>query len=105
MLKKITSVQEFEQAINQPVVLMEFFQPWCHFCQAFQPTLEQFGEMGIVPSYQTSGEEFPQIFEAYNIESYPTLIMFRSGKPVLKEEGGMTIDQLQNFVAQAETVE
>lgn len=103
MLHEITSVENFEEAIQGSKVLMEFFQPWCHFCQGFQPTIEEYANLSSsIPTYQVSGEKFPQIFDAFGVDSFPTLMVFEYGKPVLKESGGMELGQLQEFVAQAE---
>lgn len=50
---------------------------------------------------QVSGEEFPQIFDAYDVDSYPTLIVFRGGQPFAKHAGSMPMEELQNWVEEA----
>ncbi len=50
---------------------------------------------------QVSGEEFPQIFDAYGVDSYPTLIVFRGGQPFAKHAGSMPMEELKNWVEEA----
>lgn len=102
MLRQASSVNDFENFINEnSQCLVEFFQPWCPYCKAFYPTLEEYaGQPGSIAAMQVSGEEFPQIFEAYGIESYPTLMVFKDGNPVFKEEGGLEMDQLKEFISE-----
>lgn len=102
MLKQTQSVNDFETTIKtESPVLVEFFQPWCPYCKAFFPTLKAYSEeAGSLPVIQVSGEEFPQIFEAYGIQSYPTLMVFKDGQPVFKEEGGLEMPALKEFIAE-----
>lgn len=102
MLHPVTSVEDFQKSVaDNKEWLVEFFQPWCPYCKAFFPTLKAYSEeAGTLPVIQVSGEEFPQIFEAFGIESYPTLMVFKNGQPVLREEGGLEMDELKQFVAQ-----
>lgn len=102
MMNEIKSVEQFEEAVNgYSPLLVEFFQPWCQYCKAFRPTLEEFAQEGTIPVIQVSGEEFPQIFDAYGIDSYPTLIVFRGGQPFEKHAGLMDLNDLQQFVNEA----
>ena len=97
MLTQIESTEQFESAVNgYSPLLVEFFQPWCKYCQAFFPTLEEFAAQGTIPVIQVSGEEFPQIFDAYGVDSYPTLIVFRGGQPFAKHAGSMPMEELKN---------
>ncbi len=102
MLHEVTSVNDFETLIQEnPSCLVEFFQPWCPYCKAFFPTLQAYSEEeGSLPVIQVSGEAFPQIFEAYGIQSYPTLMVFKNGTPVFKEEGGLEMGELKEFIAE-----
>lgn len=102
MLHEVTSVNDFETLTKEyPQCLVEFFQPWCPYCKAFFPTLKAYSEeAGTLPVIQVSGESFPQIFEAYGIQSYPTLMVFKNGQPVFKEEGGLEMPALKEFVAE-----
>lgn len=101
MLKQAQSVSDFEQTIQtQSPLLVEFFQPWCPYCKAFFPTLEAYASRpDSIEVMQVNGEELPQVFEAYGIESYPTVMVFVQGQPVLKEEGGMEMARLEQFIA------
>lgn len=102
MLTQIESTEQFESAVNgYSPLLVEFFQPWCKYCQAFFPTLEEFAAQGTIPVIQVSGGEFPQIFDAYGVDSYPTLIVFRGGQPFAKHAGSMPMEELKNWVEEA----
>ena len=102
MLTQIESTEQFESAVNgYSPLLVEFFQPWCKYCQAFFPPLEEFAAQGTIPVIQVSGAEFPQIFDAYGVDSYPTLIVFRGGQPFAKHAGSMPMEELKNWVEEA----
>lgn len=100
MLHPVASIEDFESSVGEyEACVVEFFQPWCPYCKAFFPTLQAYSEQaGSLPVIQVNGEDFPQIFEAYNIQSYPTVMVFKNGQPVLKEEGGMEMDELKAFI-------
>lgn len=102
-MKQAQSVSDFEQTIQSgSPVLVEFYQPWCPCCKAFFPTLEAYAQNpGSVEVMQVNGEEFPQIFEAAGIEGCPTVMVFVNGQPVSKEEGSMTIAELEQFLSEA----
>lgn len=102
MLTQIESTEQFESTLNgYSPLLVEFFQPWCKYCQAFFPTLKEFAAQETIPVIQVSGEEFPQIFDAYGVDTFPTLIVFRGGQPFAKHVGSMPMLELQNWVNEA----
>lgn len=55
MLTQIESTEQFESALNgYSPLLVEFFQPWCKYCQAFFPTLKEFAAQETIPVIQVS---------------------------------------------------
>jgi thioredoxin 1 len=62
-------------------VIVDFAAPWCQPCKALSKILakieEEIGEKAIV--IRIDVDIYPQIADAYNIKSLPTLLFFKSG--------------------------
>eukprot|EP01084_Bolivina_argentea_P118504 210248_1 len=82
----------FEQTIqSNDKVLVEFFAPWCGYCQQFAPEYEsaasmlsndvsiqdEIGEI-ILCKLDATDDKNKLIIEEYNIEGYPTLKYFKN---------------------------
>ena len=76
----------FASLTAQGVVLVEFGAPWCGFCKEQEPILEkvavQLGDTAKVVHVNT--DVSPRTAEKFGIETLPTIIIFKNGKPVLK---------------------
>lgn len=71
---------------------MEFYAPWCPFCQRLEPTWNELPnrlkEKGVdtkiarmnVDTYTDYGERF-------GVTGFPTLMLFRDGRPVGQKTG------------------
>ncbi|PCI76396.1 thioredoxin [Candidatus Aerophobetes bacterium] len=74
----------FEQTIENGVVLVDFFAHWCGPCKALTPVLEEMaGEMsGKVTFAKLDIDEGGASASKYQVTSVPTLILFKEGKEV-----------------------
>lgn len=106
MLLEVSSPENFNQIINDnPKVCMEFFAPWCPHCQHFFPTVEAFAKQqeGKVVVAQTSLDKFPQLFEQYGVNDFPCVIYFQDGQPIARTLGDQSLQDLDAFLANAES--
>mgnify|MGYP001806832600 FL=1 len=85
-------------------VLVDFYATWCGPCQMMAPILEQVGshlrqQLQVV---KIDTDKYPAIATYYQIQSLPTLVLFKQGQPVHRIEGvqqaAQLIQQLQVFV-------
>ncbi|AIF82954.1 thioredoxin [Candidatus Nitrososphaera evergladensis SR1] len=73
----------FEQALQKyPLLIVDFFAPWCGSCRMLVPTIEQMAsEMaGKTVFGRLNVDENPRITSLFEVQSVPTVIIFRNGE-------------------------
>ncbi len=70
-------------------VLVDFYAPWCGPCKMLAPLLEQFAAdfTGKVKFAKLNIDDAAALGGEYEINSVPTMMMFRDGEPVDQVEG------------------
>ena len=78
------NAKTFDEAIKQPLALVDFWASWCGPCRMLAPTIEQLAEeyKGKVFVAKVDIDANPELAEKYGIMSIPSLIIFQDGKPV-----------------------
>lgn len=88
MVKHISESDFFKETNLEGVVLVDFFATWCPPCKMLLPILEDISnsrkKYKIV---KINIDENPNIVNRYKIQSVPTLVVFKDGKPVEKSVG------------------
>lgn len=74
----------FDTEIESGVVLVDFWAEWCPPCKIQGPIVEEVAravqEKASVAKLDI--DEAPEIAQRFKIESIPTLVVFKDGKPV-----------------------
>ena len=90
MITEITQ-QNFEtEVLNASVpVLVDFWASWCGPCRMLSPVVDELAEQydGKVKFGKVNVDEQPRLAMNYSVQSIPTLLLFKDGRPVNKSVG------------------
>lgn len=91
-MAEITVTEEnFESAVlNAPLpVLLDFWATWCGPCRMIAPAVEEIAAEyeGRAVVGKINVDEAPALAAAFAVDSIPTLIIMKGGKPVAKTVG------------------
>ena len=92
----------FEQSISSGVALVDFWAEWRGPCKMQLPIIEEFSsEMeGKATIGKVNVDEELELAQSFGIQSIPTLILFKDGKPVKKLVGLHSKESLYEEVNQ-----
>ena len=98
-------MSSFNEIINsENPVLVDFFAEWCGPCKAMKPILEELkgikGEK--VRIVKVDVDKHKEITAYYQIQSVPTLMIFKDGKQLWRQSGVMRANDLSTILAQYE---
>ena len=91
--------ENFNELINSGEVLIDFFATWCGPCRMLSPVLEELSsDRADVRIVKIDVDECPNIARSFGVMSIPTLILFKDGKEVAKENGFMPKEALIDWI-------
>jgi len=87
---------------NSPVVV-DFWAEWCGPCRMIAPALEEIaGSLGEkVKIVKLNVDENPQTAAKYNIQSIPTLMIFKNGSMSSRQIGAAPKQKLEQWITSA----
>jgi len=91
----------FFETINKfPLMLVDFWAPWCGPCRMMSPIIDQIGKdyLGKLVVGKMNVDENPLIGRQFSISSIPTLILFKRGKEVNKVIGSVSKNKIDEMV-------
>lgn len=94
--------ETFEATVTAtPLILVQFFAPWCGHCKKLAPEYEGAAKVlkGRVPLAKVDATVETTLADQYKVEGYPTLYFFRSGVPQ-EYTGGREADNIVEWVEQ-----
>lgn len=67
-----------------PVLLVDFWAPWCGPCRMVAPSIDQLAKeySGKVVFGKLNVDENPRVAGSFGVQSIPTMMIFKSGKAV-----------------------
>ncbi|RKD97437.1 thioredoxin family protein [Halopiger aswanensis] len=82
------------------VALVEFYTIGCPKCQAMEPVLGNVARSTAVPIGMLNPGDDLELVDRFDIESVPSLLLFRDGDPVARlADGFVGGDELVDFLA------
>ncbi len=88
--------ENYEQTINNGLVLTDYFATWCGPCKALAPELQKLAEIvgDKCKVVKVDVDDFEDECRGLRIMTVPTIILFENGKEVLRINGYRTKDSL-----------
>ena len=90
---------DFERTLSEyPLVLIDFWAPWCFPCKMVAPILDELAReyKGKLLVGKFNVDENPAVPTRFQIFSIPTLILFKNGRPVERIVGAMPKEYLED---------
>jgi thioredoxin 1 len=85
------------EVAKYPLILVDFWAPWCGPCRMVSPIIEQLAKeySGRVAFGKVNVDECQMTAASFGIQSIPTMMMFKNGKAVDVMVGAMPKGQIE----------
>jgi thioredoxin len=97
----------FEKTVNEnPMVIVDFWAPWCGPCRGFAPIYEKASETHTdVVFAKVNTDEQQELAGAFNIRSIPTLMVFRDKVILFQQAGALPGQALEQVITQTKALD
>ena len=99
--------ENFEQVVTgNPMVIVEYWAPWCGPCRGFAPVFEKVAEANPdVVFAKVNTDEEQEIAAHFQIRSIPTLMVFKDQVIVFSQAGALPQGAFEEVVSKTKSLD
>ncbi len=97
----------FDKTVSDnPIVIVDFWAPWCGPCRGFAPIYEQASEAHPdVVFAKVNTDDQQELAGAFQIRSIPTLMVFREQVVLFQQAGALPAAALEQVLTQTKSLD
>ena len=101
------SKENFEEIVTREgIVLVDCWAPWCGPCRMFGPVFESASDRHSEHVFgKLNTEEEPEMATFLEVQSIPTLMVFRDGILLFRQAGALPEAALDEIISQVEALD
>jgi thioredoxin 1 len=103
---ELTKDSFVDAVVQNDIVIVDFWAPWCGPCRGFAPVFEAASEKHPdVVFAKVNTDEEPELAGHFAIRSIPTLMVFREQVIVFLQAGALPAHGLESVIAQTRALD
>jgi thioredoxin 1 len=97
----------FEKTVSEnPIVIVDFWAPWCGPCRGFAPIFEKASDVHPdVVFAKVNTDEQQELAGSFQIRSIPTLMVFREQVVLFQQAGALPASALEQVLTQTKSLD
>ena len=93
-MARVVNTSEFDKAIENGVVVVDFFATWCGPCKMLAPVFDEASQEVDATFVKVDIDQSLEIAQRFNITTVPTMMIFKNGQKVDSMVGFMPKEKL-----------